>query len=69
MKKTIKIEGIEPIEIYGAGNKILEEFCSYFPSLKVVARGNEIILDGKESSIQEFSQRFGELVEIGRAHV
>ncbi len=64
MKKTIKIEGIEPIEIYGAGNKILEEFCSYFPSLKVVARGNEIILDGKESSIQEFSQRFGELVEL-----
>lgn len=64
MKKTIKIEGIEPIEIYGAGNKILEEFCSYFPSLKVVARGDEIILDGKESSIQEFSQRFGELVEL-----
>ncbi len=64
MKKTIKIEGIEPIEIYGAGNKILEEFCTYFPSLKVVARGNEIILDGKESSIQEFSQRFGELVEL-----
>lgn len=64
MKKTIKLEGIEPIEIYGAGNKILEEFCSYFPSLKVVARGNEIIIDGKESSIQEFLQRFGELVEL-----
>lgn len=64
MKKTIKIEGIEPVEIYGAGNKILEEFCSYFPSLKIVARGDEIILDGKESSIQEFSQRFGELVEL-----
>ena len=64
MKKTIRIEGIEPVEIYGAGNKILEEFCSYFPSLKVVARGDEIILDGKESSIQEFSQRFGELVEL-----
>jgi phosphate starvation-inducible PhoH-like protein len=64
MKKIIKIEGIEPVEIYGAGNKILEEFCSYFPSLKVVARGDEIILDGKESSIQEFSQRFGELVEL-----
>lgn len=66
MKKSIKIEEIEPIEIYGAGNKILEEFCSYFPTLKVVARGNEIILDGKESSIQEFTQRFAELIELRR---
>lgn len=63
MKKTIKVEGVEPIEIYGAGNKIMEEFCSYFPSLKVVVRGDEIILDGKQSSIEEFTQKFGELVE------
>lgn len=63
MKDTIKLEAIDPIEIYGAGNKILEEFCSYFPALKVVARGDEIILEGKESHIQEFRQRFAELVE------
>jgi len=63
MKDTVKLEAIDPIEIYGAGNKILEEFCSYFPALKVVARGDEIILEGKESHIQEFRQRFAELVE------
>ena len=40
MKKTIILEAIDPIEIYGAGNRILETFCSYFPGLKVVARGN-----------------------------
>ena len=63
MKKTIKLENIDPIEIYGAGNKILSEFCTYFPELRVVARGDEIILDGKESRIQEFTQKFGELTE------
>lgn len=63
MKKTIKLENIDPIEIYGSGNKILEEFCSYFPGLKVVARGNELHLDGHESQIQEFSIRLGELIE------
>ncbi len=63
MKETIKLEAMDPIEIYGAGNKILEEFCSYFPGLKVVARGDEIILEGKESQIQEFRQRFSELVD------
>ena len=63
MKKTIKLDNIDPIEIYGAGNKILSEFCTYFPELRGVARGDEIILEGKESRIQEFTQKFGELTE------
>ena len=63
MKKTVKLEAMDPIEIYGVGNKILTEFCSYFPHLKVVARGNELILEGKESDIAEFNIRFAELVE------
>lgn len=63
MKKTIILESIDPIEIYGPGNKILEEFCTYFPGLRVVARGDEIIMDGKESQIQEFEQKFSELIE------
>lgn len=63
MKKTITIEAMDPIEIYGAGNRILEEFCSYFPGLRVIARGNELILDGKPEQIQEFSIRLGELIE------
>ena len=64
MKKTIKLEGITPIEIYGVGNKILMEFCSYFPHLKVTARGEELILDGRESDIAEFNIRFAELVAL-----
>jgi len=63
MKKTLKLEAIDPIEIYGVGNKILTEFCSYFPHLKVTARGDELILDGRESDIAEFNIRFAELIE------
>ena len=63
MKKTIHLEAMDPIEIFGVGNKILTEFCSYFPHLKVVARGNELILEGHESDIAEFNIRFAELVE------
>ena len=63
MKKTIHLEAIDPIEIYGVGNKILLEFCSYFPHLKVTARGTELILDGRESDIAEFNVRFAELIE------
>ena len=63
MRKTIKLEAIDPVEIFGAGNKILEEFCSYYPELKVVARGDEIILDGKDSRIEDFEMKFNELIQ------
>ena len=63
MKKKIILDAIDPLELFGPGNKILEEFCSYFPGLKVVARGNELTLDGKSSQIKEFNIRFGELIE------
>ena len=63
MKKVITLEAIDPIEIYGAGNKITEEFCSFFPGLKVVARGNQIKLDGDESQVEQFSVKLAELIE------
>lgn len=62
MKKTITLEAIDPIEIYGAGNKILNEFCSYFPGMKVIARGNQIFLDGSESQIEQFGNKLDELI-------
>jgi phosphate starvation-inducible PhoH-like protein len=63
MRKTIRLEAIDPIEIFGAGNKILEEFCTYYPELKVVARGDEIILDGPEARVEDFEMKFAELIQ------
>ena len=42
MKQKITLEeGLPPVSVFGIGNKLLEEFCTYFPGLKVVARGND----------------------------
>ncbi len=65
-KKNIVLEAIDPIEIYGAANKNLEALCSYFPELKVVARGNEVILEGKDTDIEEFDQKLKMLIERRR---
>jgi len=62
-KKNIRLEAIDPIEIYGAANKNLEALCSYFPELKVVARGCEIILEGTEEDIGKFSDKLNRLIE------
>lgn len=62
-RSTIHLEAIDPIEIYGAANKNLEALCSYFPDLKVIARGFDIILDGKETDIEQFTTKLNMLIE------
>ncbi len=63
IKKIIRLEAIDPIEIYGAANRNLESLCSYFPGLKVVARGEEIILEGADSDVAGFEQKLMQLIE------
>ncbi len=63
MKNTIHLEAIDPIEIYGAANRNLEALCSYYPDLKVVARGNDIILDGSEGDITDFTAKLHMLIQ------
>jgi len=63
MKKTIEIGAIDPVEIYGTGNRLFEALCSYFPELKVTARGTEIMLEGKQDDIDLFSRKLDMLIE------
>ena len=65
-KSTIHLEAIDPVEIYGAANRNLEALCGYFPELKVVARGNDIILDGSDSDIAAFTSKLNILLQRRR---
>ena len=63
MKKTITLDAIDPIEIYGPANRLLGALCAYFPKLKVVARGNELLLDGMQDDIIGFNEKISRLIE------
>ena len=63
MKKTLTLDAIDPIEIYGPANRLLEALCAYFPKLKVVARGNELLLDGAQDDIIGFNEKISMLIE------
>lgn len=63
MKKTITLEAIDPVEIYGPANRILEALCAYFPKLKVVSRGNALLLDGGQDDIIAFNEKISRLIE------
>lgn len=62
MKKTITLDPAKTIEIYGPQNANIIALCEKYPALKVVARGNEIKLDGVKDDIERFSE---DLREIG----
>ena len=63
VKETIRLEAIDPIEIYGAANRNLEALCGYFPNLKVAARGNEIFLEGNQADLDSFKSKLTMLIE------
>ena len=64
MKKTITLQVSSPVEIFGPGNRILDEFSSYFPGLSVHDRGVEIFLDGPEDQVLDFERKFAALVAL-----
>jgi phosphate starvation-inducible protein PhoH and related proteins len=62
IEKTIYLEGIDPLNLYGANNVLLDKIKSYFPKLKIVGRGHELILIGNESEIEGFEEKIELLI-------
>lgn len=47
-----------PLDIYGPGDKYLNEIKELFPKLKIVARGELLKLIGPDTEIKNFERRF-----------
>ena len=55
MEKTIFLEEIDPIDIYGVNNRLFDLLASHYPKIKAVARGAEIYLMGPQSELDRKS--------------
>lgn len=53
----IKLEEIDPVEIFGVNNSKLKILQSHFPKLKIVARGVELKVQGDVESLENFSTK------------
>ena len=62
IEKSIYLEGIDPVHLYGANNVLFNKLTSHFPKLKIVARGHEIITIGDESEIIFFEEKLDLLI-------
>jgi phosphate starvation-inducible protein PhoH and related proteins len=63
IEQLIYLEGIDPAVLYGINNNLLDKIKSFFPKLKIVARGNEIRVYGDEDEIVRFDDLIHLLIE------
>ena len=60
---VIFLEDIDPVVFFGTNNQLLDKIRSFFPKIKILARGNELKCLGEESEITIFAEKFNELIE------
>ncbi len=63
IEQLIYLEGIDPAILYGVNNSLLDKIKSFFPKLKIVARGDEIRIYGDEDEISRFDDLIHTLIE------
>jgi len=61
-EKTISIDPMPPLELYGVNEQKLKTIMKSFPKLKIVARGNDLKVMGDTESVMDFDHRFKQLV-------
>lgn len=57
-EKTITLDAIDPIDLFGVNNKNIDFIKHFFSKLKIIARGEEIKILGDEDEIKMFEKKF-----------
>lgn len=66
-ERVIDLKELDPMEIYGVNNRIIEKLASYFPKVKMVARGSEVKVIGSESDTLLFEEKLEQLLSMRRS--
>ena len=61
-EKTFHLEGVDLLEFYGVNNTKLDLIKSFFPKMKIIARGDMMKAKGSEEDIFTFEQKLNELL-------
>ncbi|MFA9388183.1 MAG: PhoH family protein [Prolixibacteraceae bacterium] len=62
-EKSFHLEGVDLLEFYGAHNSKLDKIRSYFPKLKIIARGSTLKAMGDETEIDRFGTKAEALLD------
>jgi phosphate starvation-inducible PhoH-like protein len=61
-ERIISISSFSPLDIYGVNDKNINLIKSYFPKLKIIARGDVIKAIGNTNELDEFVEKFDLLI-------
>ncbi|MBP5724087.1 MAG: PhoH family protein [Bacteroidales bacterium] len=68
-EQIIYLDTVDPLDIYGVRNEKFETIKSFFPKLKLVARGSEIHVIGSQKECDNFERQFAKiLIHTQRYH-
>jgi phosphate starvation-inducible PhoH-like protein len=59
----LEITEISPSELFGQQNANINLLKSYYPKLKIVARGNRLTVFGDEDLLEEFDKKFTQMMD------
>lgn len=62
--REILIENLDPLEILGNNNRNLKILQAHFPKLKIVSRGNQLMITGDDLEMEIFEDKFTQLGNI-----
>ena len=62
ISKNIVLEAINPLEFFGANNANIVHLKTFFPELKISARGNQVMVSGAEEVIDQFEKKIDKIL-------
>jgi phosphate starvation-inducible protein PhoH and related proteins len=63
LEKQIILEGIDPLEFYGINDVKINLIKTFFPRIKITARGNSLYLQGEEKELRLFEKKFNSILD------
>jgi phosphate starvation-inducible protein PhoH and related proteins len=63
IEKILYLKSIDPVDLYGINDTKLDKIKTFFPKMKIIARGSELKLAGEDSDIQLFEEKIEQFVK------
>jgi phosphate starvation-inducible PhoH-like protein len=63
LDKQIILEGIDPLDFFGVNNSKIDLISSFFPKIKIIARGNSLTIQGEDAEVKIFEKKFAYILD------
>ncbi|MCI1778906.1 MAG: PhoH family protein [Bacteroidales bacterium] len=66
-EKKIVVGDVDPVDVFGVNDKLIDRLRSFFPKMKSVVRGNVILLKGGYKDIANFEASLKSMIDLRKS--